>query len=1374
MSLSDLDDARANETLGSLAALGGVANVDTDEALPKQIGRFAVLGKLGEGSMGVVFLGRDAELERKIAIKLIRANAIAIAGVRRLVREAQGLARLSHPNVIQVHEIGEHRGSMFVAMEYVEGATLRDWMDPNRRSWRETLDILRQAGRGLEAAHIAGLVHRDFKPANIMVGIDGRARVLDFGLARDCRVIDGVGLDTLRSLDKLDDDYGHGSSDDLDGPSDEELGDTYADCGGALDSSLTRSGAMVGTPAYMAPEQMWGSRGDPLSDQFSFCVSAHEALVGRRPFDGTTLTQLSDNIARGLTAPISAGNPGSGVPERVQQILVRGLASDPAQRWPSMTALLDELDAVVSIAEIHDYLARIRESGASELFEPRGRARPATFRVSERLVGREAQLEALQAAFERARGVGTRAQLLLVGGLAGIGKSSLVSGLKPHVEARAGLMISGSFDQRRATPLAGINQALTDLVAQVDRRGPAAQTKLRQRLVAAAGRNGQLLIDLAPELVRLLGRQPPVPDLPGPERLNRLHLVVERFMAALAGPKRPLVVFMDDLQWADPASLALLEHLLSSPALGAVLVVGACRTNELGPEHPLRHAVERLRVAGADVSSVEVEALSITDVEALLVATLGGEPATVHELAALALNKTEGNPFHLRQLLRTMYDEGLFHYDDEAQRWRWEFERIVRCAAFGDLGDVLLRNLETLPPVALELMQIAAYVGPRVDLLVLAAVADLDPVDVFSYLWPTFEQGLLVLGGDLLDNFALIESTAQAHSPVEVVVSFRHARIQQAAAASLDEHERAQMHLKIGRVLRRRMESEDPGPGAFELVNHLNTARALLDELERSELVELNIRCGRKALTSAAYASAIDYLVVAAELLAPHAATTEHARWFQVEIARGRALSLDGRYAAAAACYAHASTHAESVAERLLVNTAQVEHALLVADFEQGYAACQRAFALYGIALPKHDGDAEAMLAAESAALEEELHTRPVSSLFELPEFGDEGVRPMLGLLHGLGAISYFSGRRNTYAWATARMTNIFVRSGNSKLSSVAYARMALHLAERGEYERARGFGELVGALCERYDDPSAAGRALIVYLGHAAYYNYPLREILPKFQAAFAKSLEGGDLLYAGHHLLFPQHFRLVAGVPLPEVLAEIQGHLPFLQRSVPRLLSTFYVPHIAYLCCTLMDIPLASLGLSFDHESHIEKLGGSTFAMGWYYPALTKLEYLLGQRQDPAELTRRVDMFETCLPGNLQVREIRYYAMLSLLDSQGAAAQPLIAGWRADLARCADRCPANFEHMHLLVGAELEHACGGPLERAIELYEQAIEHARQQQALDQEALACLRFANFWRARGSTRTAKAYVEDARELYQTWGAARLVREIDERYPKWVR
>ncbi|MFO7564074.1 MAG: AAA family ATPase, partial [Enhygromyxa sp.] len=607
----------------------GVVDHDPEQrhrdVAPTQIGRFAVLGKLGQGGMGVVFLGHDGELERKVAIKLLRSNAARTIGVRRLIREAQGLARLSHPNVIQVHEIGEHQGSMFVAMEYVEGSTLRDWLDAERQPWRRALEVLRQAGRGLEAAHAAGLVHRDFKPGNVMVGDDGRARVLDFGLARASNSTS----EEPRSQATP--------------PPAKGLAETFGDSGVFEGlSALTRSGAVLGTPAYMAPEQIQGHPCDALSDQFSFCVTAYEALFGRRPFAGETFVELAAQVASSTIEPIPADSP---VPLRLQEAVLRGLSLDPTRRWPSMAALLDELDDLITKADLQAYLEQMREAGAGELLEPEPAAR---FRVSERLYGREAELERLREAFARTCAEPPRSQLVLVSGPAGIGKSALIERLRPTVEER-GIMCAGKFDPQRATPLTGITDALDDLIAQLERLEPSSQLRLRRAIGEAVGRNARLLCELLPAAARLLDdpellgeaaraprrgaggawlasdlkpdpRQNPIERFAtasaSPERLNRLHLALGRLASTVAACKGPLVLFLDDLQWIDDASLALLQHLLSSPAEQALLVVGSYRSSELGPDHPLHEAVDRLEAGGAEVLRVALEALSLTDTEA--------------------------------------------------------------------------------------------------------------------------------------------------------------------------------------------------------------------------------------------------------------------------------------------------------------------------------------------------------------------------------------------------------------------------------------------------------------------------------------------------------------------------------------------------------------------------------------------------------------------------------------------------------------------------------------------------------------------------------------------------------------------------------------
>jgi serine/threonine protein kinase/tetratricopeptide (TPR) repeat protein len=302
---------------------------------PVRIGRYAVLRKLGQGGMGVVYVAFDEDLDRKVALKLLRGELSKDdRGRTRMLREAQALARLSHPNVVQVHEVGQWTDHDYVAMEYVDGLTLDRWLTAQPRTWREVLDVMLQAGRGLEAAHAANLVHRDFKPANLLVGRDGRARVLDFGLAR--AAAEGETMPSARVADVVAT-AEHTVGEDS-GSRDDFASNTVASS--AFDKLLTVTGAVLGTPAYMAPEQHLGQAASTLSDQFSFCVVLYEALYGERPFRGSNRTEYAIHVNEGKIEPPPHG---SGVPAWLRRVVLRGLVPKPADRWSSMTELLSEL-----------------------------------------------------------------------------------------------------------------------------------------------------------------------------------------------------------------------------------------------------------------------------------------------------------------------------------------------------------------------------------------------------------------------------------------------------------------------------------------------------------------------------------------------------------------------------------------------------------------------------------------------------------------------------------------------------------------------------------------------------------------------------------------------------------------------------------------------------------------------------------------------------------------------------------------------------------------------------------------------------------------------------------------------------------------------
>jgi hypothetical protein len=280
-----------------------------DVAPAPTIGRFQIQRMLGAGGMGVVYAATDPQLGRTVALKLIQPTSAGAHATERLLREAQAMARLQHPNVVAIHEAGVHGGQVFLTMEYVDGGTLDAWLRARPRGWHEVLGVLAQAGEGLAAAHAAGLVHRDFKPANVLMS-GARARISDFGLARSSVVA-------------------------------EELERTASDDALPLDLPLTRTDVLLGTPAYMAPEQFRGAAATPASDQFSFAVVVYEALAGHRPFRGDTIGALLAAVERGELHPMKRG-----VPARVLTVLRRALAVDPARRWPDMPALLAALGGI--------------------------------------------------------------------------------------------------------------------------------------------------------------------------------------------------------------------------------------------------------------------------------------------------------------------------------------------------------------------------------------------------------------------------------------------------------------------------------------------------------------------------------------------------------------------------------------------------------------------------------------------------------------------------------------------------------------------------------------------------------------------------------------------------------------------------------------------------------------------------------------------------------------------------------------------------------------------------------------------------------------------------------------------------------------------
>jgi predicted ATPase len=468
--------------------------------------------------------------------------------------------------------------------------------------------------------------------------------------------------------------------------------------------------------------------------------------------------------------------------------------------------------------------------------------------IPEKLYGREREVDALLTAFDRVVAQGT-AELVLVSGYSGVGKSSVVNELRKVLVLPRGLFAAGKFDQyKRDVPYATLAQAFQMLVRQILVASDAEVDHWRRAILEAVGTNGQLMVNIIPEVEFVIGKQPPVAELPPQEARGRFQLVFRRFLGAFATAEHPLALFLDDLQWLDTATLELLERLITDPDVRHVLLIGAYRDNEVSSSHPLMRTLAEIRSDGARVQEIVLAPLGPDDVGRLVSDSLRCERGPAGLLAQLVHEKTGGNPFFAIQFLSALAEEGLLRFERDAAGWIWDLGRIRGKRYSDNVVDLMLGKLRRLPHPTQTALQQLACLGNMAEIATLTVVFGQSEEDIHTALLEAVRIGLVLR--------------------LEGSYAFLHDRIQEAAYALIPESRRAEVHLRIGRVLLTSLTENGLAEHLFDVANQLNRgAASLVDHDEKVHVAAIDLRTGRKAKASAAYASAREYFAAGMALL---------------------------------------------------------------------------------------------------------------------------------------------------------------------------------------------------------------------------------------------------------------------------------------------------------------------------------------------------------------------------------------------------------------------------------------------------------------------------------------------------------------------------
>ena len=1160
----------------------------------------------------------------------------------------------------------------------------------------------------IRQVHQCGIVHKDIKPANVLVDASGNVRLTGFGIASQLL-------------------HEH--------------------------QPAAPPEIVAGTFAYMAPEQTGRMNRsiDSRSDLYSFGVTLYEMLTGELPFTASdAMDWIHCHIAR---KPAPPGERVAGIPAALDGIIMKLLAKAAEDRYQTAAGVEADLRLCLTEWEAHhriDPFPLAMHDASDRLLIP------------EKLYGREAQIDALIAAFDRVV-AGANAELVLIAGYPGIGKSSVVNELHKVLVPPRALFASGKFDQyKRDIPYVPLAQAFQSLVRNLLSKSDAEVEPWRRALVEALGPNGQVMVNLIPELALIIGEQLAAPVLPPQEAQNRFQIVFRRFLSVFARPEHPLALFIDDLQWVDTATLDLLAHLVTHPDVRHVLLVGAYRDNEVDASHPFARTLDSMSAAEAEVRQVTLAPLTSDSVTQLVADSLHCDSATAGPLAQLVHEKTGGNPFFTIQFLTTLADEDLLTFDQHAEMWRWDLPRIRAKGFTENVADLMAAKLGRLPSLTRDALGQLACLGNVAEVTALSWIQGGSEETMHANLWEAVRTGLVFRA-----------STAY---------EFAHDRVQEAAYALIPADERAAAHLRIGRALVSRTPPEALEDAIFDIVNHLNRGAALIvSATEREQVVALNLIAGKRAMASTAYAAARSYLAQGVALLSPDAWTQRYDSTFELYLAFSECEYLAGDFAKADALADMMLIKAGTQLDRARVFSLRIELYQLAGRYDESFAVALVALRDFGITFPENDQDIQA--AVDEAFRDVRVHRagRPISELVDIPVATDPVIRATVNLL--LQAMNCaFAARPAFYPLITLKAVNLSLQHGNTENSSFAYGNYALMLVSLvGDIPSAVQVSEMSLKLNEKFGNRRLNGKLLHLYGSHVNFWRGHIATNLPVLERATAACMEVGDLVFAGNVAFNAVWQTIERGTSLEDAQMVAEKYAALMRESHNNAVYELIRVEQQFVV-SLRGKTTETLQLNdgtFDEATCFDAIIKSNFgcAIGVYRIIKVMLAFLDGKYADALEAAQRADAVLSSVMALAIEPTYHFIHALTLTAlyphataQQQHAYRRVLATSLKKFALWAEHGPENYRNRHELVSAELARLEGRDLD-AMRLYEQAVHSARDSGFPHIEGIANELAGRFYMERGFETSAQAYLRNARRCFLLWGAHGKVAQLDAQYPR---
>jgi predicted ATPase/GAF domain-containing protein len=1305
---------------------------------------YQILGKIYESFNSKVYQGIRIVDQQPVILKVLRQDYPTPQELTRYKQEYKTICRLNFPEAIKAYGLESYHRTLVIILEDFGAASFKQLLEQKPLALGGFFPLAIAIVEHLGKIHAANIIHKDLNPANIIFNATTKQlKIIDFGIA------------TILKREN---------------------------------PTLKSPNILEGTLPYISPEQTGRMNRslDFRTDFYSLGVTFYELLTGSLPFTATDALELIHcHLAK---QPVDLVTFSQGrIPAVVGRIVGKLMAKTAEERYQSTYGIQADLETcwrqLSATGTITDFVIATQDLTHQ-------------FQIPQKLYGRDGEIASLKAAFARVTARKSSApELMLVSGYSGVGKTTLVQEIYQPITEKRGYFIAGKFEQfQRNIPYSAVVNAFSNLVKQLLGENQTALKQWRSQLLAALGENGQIIIEVIPEVELIIGEQPAAAEAAGTRcgqalsAQNRFNLVFKNFIRVFCSSEHPLVIFLDDLQWADSASLKLIELIMLDADLEYLFLIGSYRDNEINQTHPLTFTLEELRRQGSIVNQIHLQSLALNQVSQFIADTLNSTPDYVQPLAELVWQKTNGNPFFINEFLKTIDAENLLVFnpagysatipDQNQQLWQWNLKEIERISSTDNMVKFMIAKIEKLPTATQEVLSLAACIGAKFDLKTIALICDKSPEELFEDLTCAIATGLIIPLSEL-DEQLLIQDYKFGHDRIQQAVYTLIGRTAKPSPKKLGtESQKLLTHLKIGYLLWKNTPSEELPEKVFKIVDHFNVGQQLIKKRShRRQIARLNLLAGQKAKAANAYEAALKYFKIGQKLLAPESWRTNYPLTLVLYVEAAEAAYLSGDFQGMEHCAAVVLKKAKTLLDQVKVYQVQLS---AYQGQNKDLAAIQLALPLLrNLEFTFPESPSTLDIQQELANSQLALVGIEIEDLINLPPMTNPAKLAAMEIASSVFSSIYIAAPQ-LLPILVVKQVNLSICYGNTALSAFAYANYGLILCGlAAEMSQGYQFGRLALSIADQWQSKELMPRIIAVFYATISIWQEPLQDSLKSLKFAYQIGLEMGDLYYGTTCVYLYTFHAAFSGQELSALATEITTYavnLDKLQQQKTLNYLRLYNQTVFNLIGQAAD-PCRLEGESAEEQEMLSQYlaTGDRYGLCAFHVNKLFLCYLFGDYHQGIANAQAAQQYLDGAIATFLIPLFHFYdslVWLAVYNSVSIAERQTILervqNNQAKMQGWATHAPSNYLHKFYLVEGEKYRVQGSYVE-AMECYDSAIAIAELNQYLNDTALANELAAQLYLDWGKEKIAKTYIVEAHYLYTLWGAMGKVQNLETRF-----